>query len=97
MQIINLPKLQKFQLKHANARKSLQTWKKIVDESNRAQARDVLQSFPTAKIISKKRARFEIKHNVYRLVAEIDYQDQLLTIRFIGTHNEYDEIDAKTI
>ncbi|MEN9597836.1 MAG: hypothetical protein RL596_147 [Bacteroidota bacterium] len=58
MQIINLIKLERFHRKHANARKSLQTWKKIVDESIWQKDQDILKSFPTAKIISKKRARF---------------------------------------
>ena len=97
MRIINLPAVDKFQLKHANARKSLEAWKKIIDESEWTKNQDVLKSFPTAKIISNNRARFEINHNVYRLIAEIDYQDQFLVVRFIGTHNDYDKINAKTI
>ena len=97
MRIINLPKIEKFHLKHADARKSLETWKKIVDESVWTKNQDVLLSFPSAKIISTNRARFEIKHNVYRIIAEINYQNKFLEVRFIGTHNEYDKIDAKTI
>ncbi len=97
MRIVNLNKIEKFYLKHANARKSLSTWKKIVTNCSWNRNKDVLISFPTAKILSKSRARFEIKHNVYRLIAEIDFENNFLEVRFIGTHSEYDKIDAKTI
>jgi mRNA interferase HigB len=40
---------------------------------------------------------FNIKGNDYRLVASVQYQASVLVIRFLGTHVEYDEIDAETV
>lgn len=97
MKIIQPMLLEKFARQHANARKSLATWRKAVEDACWKKNQDVLKDFPNAKLLPNKRARFEIVHNTYRLVAELDYDDGLLDIRFIGTHNEYDKIDATTI
>jgi len=56
-----------------------------------------LDDFSQAKIIKNDRARFEIKHNTYRLIAYVGYDSQTVVIRFIGTHSEYDRIDPETI
>ena len=97
MQIVYLEKLRKFSIKHAEARKSLAGWKTVTENAVWKMKQDVLADFPNAKIIKNNRARFEIKHNVYRLVAQMDYIDQIVEIRFIGTHSEYDKIDAENI
>lgn len=48
-------------------------------------------------MIRNNRARFEIVHNIYRLIAHISYEEQFVEIRFIGIHNEYDRIDPEII
>ena len=97
MRIIYLERLNKFGQQHADARKSLSTWKDIVETAKWQNKQDVLTDFPNAKMIKNNRARFEIRHNTYRLIGQIFYDEDYLEIRFIGTHNEYDKIDAETI
>ena len=97
MIIIYQNKLIAFSTKHANARKSLNVWKLVVERAVWKKKQDVLFDFPKAKMIKNNRARFEIVHNYYRLIAFINYADQIVEIRFIGTHAEYDKIDPEII
>ncbi|HEY6503206.1 MAG TPA: type II toxin-antitoxin system HigB family toxin [Chitinophagaceae bacterium] len=97
MLIVYLEKLNAFAKNHANARKSLAVWKMVVEKVTWKNKQDVLDDFPKAKMIKNNRARFEIVHNTYRLIAQIQYENEIVEIRFIGTHNEYDKIDPETI
>lgn len=97
MLIVYLKKLNDFGKKHANARKSLAVWKLVVEQARWKKKQDVLTDFPKAKMIQNNRARFEIVHNTFRLIAHIYYEEKIVEIRFIGTHNEYDKIDPATI
>lgn len=97
MDIIGAKRLVDFTRKHNVAGKSLKEWNRIVLQAAWAKSQDILQDFPKAKILNGKRARFTIKGNSYRLVAEINFIDQEVEIRFVGTHAEYDRIDALTI
>lgn len=97
MLIINLNKLNDFSKKHADARKSLATWQNVTEKVFWKKKQDVLDDFPNAKLIKNNRARFEIKHNAYRLIVYISYEAQTVVVRFIGTHSDYDRIDPETI
>ncbi|ANE52086.1 type II toxin-antitoxin system HigB family toxin [Flavisolibacter tropicus] len=97
MLIVNLNKLNEFGKKHADSRKSLAAWVSVTEQASWKKKQDVLEDFPKAKIIKNNRARFEILHNTYRLIVFINYDGGIVVIRFIGTHNEYDQIDPETI
>lgn len=97
MLILYQNKLQDFGRRHADARKSLNVWRIVVEEAGWKMKQDVLTDFPKAKMIKNNKARFEIVHNTYRLIALIRYIEQIVEIRFIGTHNEYDKIDPETV
>jgi mRNA interferase HigB len=55
------------------------------------------QQYKNASIAGEGRVVFNIKGNAYRLVVAIDYDFQVVFVRFIGTHKQYDKIDVKKI
>lgn len=58
---------------------------------------DVKQIFRSADIFPDNRVVFNIAGNEFRLIVRIEYRFQTVYIRFIGTHADYDKIDANTI
>jgi mRNA interferase HigB len=57
----------------------------------------VMASFSKAKVINAERVRFEIAGGNYRLIVAFDFARQIAFIKFLGTHEEYDRIDAATV
>jgi mRNA interferase HigB len=69
-------------------------------EARRAEWRtsaDVKRNYGTASIVSSDRVVFNIKGNDYRLVTAIDFQRQAIFVKWIGSHRDYDRIDARTV
>ena len=94
MRVIGMEKLEKFWKRHVDAEQSLSYWFSIVKNENWDKPAELTARFPNARVIGRGRAIFNIKGNRYRLVAEINYQRKLIQIRFVGTHAEYDRIEA---
>jgi len=75
----------------------LKTWYDTVKSVQWKTPSDVKKSYANASILKNGRIVFNIKGNSYRLIVRINYEKQWVFIRFIGTHSEYDKIDADNI
>ena len=83
--------------KHPDAEQPLKAW---YDEAVKAQwstPQDIKAQYGNASFVGNNRVVFNIKGNNYRLIVKINYHYQMLWIRFIGTHAQYDKIDATKI
>ncbi len=89
--------LRKFWEKHAETEQYLKTWYDTAMSSTWNSPIDIKKTYANASILKSGRVVFNIKGNDYRLVAKINFEKQWLFVRFIGTHAEYDKIDANTI
>ncbi len=76
---------------------SLKSWYHEAKAAEWRNSHELKQQYQNASIVGNGRVVFNIKGNEYRLVVAIDYDFQVIFIRFIGTHKQYDKIDAKTI
>jgi len=82
---------------NADSEPSLRSWYHDAKIAEWKSSNVIKQQYKNASIIGEGRVVFNIKGNDYRLVVAIDYDFQVIFIRFIGTHKQYDKIDAKTI
>ncbi len=89
--------LRLFWTNHKVSEAALKTWYKEAEEANWTRPKEIRNDFPTASFLSYNRVVFNIKGNHYRLVVRINYDYGLVWIRFIGTHSEYDKIEASKI
>lgn len=97
MRIIALRTLREFWQRHPDSEQSLRAWYANVRRATWKSPADVKISYRNASILPANRAVFNIKGNDYRLVVVIDYTYTVIYIRFVGTHRDYDRIDATTI
>ena len=79
------------------ARAQYDVWRAIVETAEWRTPEDVKKAHPKASILKGGRVVFNIKANDYRLVTVVQYEAGVLMIRFFGSHEDYDKINAETI
>jgi mRNA interferase HigB len=83
--------------KHPETKVSLERWYRLTRAAHWASTDDVRKGAPNAKVLSRERVRFEVAGGNYRLVVAFDFRRQIAFVKFVGTHGEYDRIDALTV
>lgn len=87
-----------FWTKHGDFELQLKTWYRETEKSNWDSINELKAEYPNASIVNDNRIVFNIKGNdYYRLIVKFNFECQLAWIRFIGTHAEYDKINANEI
>jgi mRNA interferase HigB len=97
MRIIAHRTIAKYYLLHTNAKEALESWYHITKEAQWNNLQDIKSTFNSVDFVGNQRYVFNIKGNTYRLIGKILFTHQIIYIRFIGTHKEYDQIDCSTV
>ena len=97
MRVIAKRTLREFWEKQPQAEDPLRSWYAAVEDANWRQPADIKQTYAAASFLADNRVVFNIGGNRYRLVVKVYYDYGRVYIHFVGTHSEYDRIDATTI
>lgn len=97
MRIIARKMLRDFWEQHPDVEGALRSWFADVAQADWSGPADIRQTYSTASFVANNRVVFNIRGNSYRLIVAVNYPYRVVYIRFIGTHREYDQIDAATI
>lgn len=97
MRIIAKKTLREFWEVHADCEEQLKAWYSEIEKSDFQTINQLKESYPNASILKENRIVFNIKGNNYRLIVKFNFEFQIGWVRFIGTHAQYDKINANEI
>ncbi|RJR41631.1 MAG: type II toxin-antitoxin system HigB family toxin [Deltaproteobacteria bacterium] len=97
MWVISRKTLKEFWERHPAAEQALRAWYADVKQAAWKSPADIKKVYRNVSIVAHNRVVFNIKGNTYRLVVMINYEFGIVFIRFVGTHRDYDRINAATI
>lgn len=97
MKIIAIKMLRQLWDKYPDAEQPLKAWFDEAKKANWRNPADIKAQYRSASVLKNRRIVFNIKGNDYRLVVAVAYRFGAVYIKFIGTHKEYDGIDAETV
>ena len=97
MRVISRKILRGFWEKHPDARAALQAWYIDVKHADWNKPSDIKSVYQNESFLGHNRVVFHIKGNKYRIIVVVLYKHGQIYIRFVGTHREYDHINAETI
>ena len=97
MRVIAEKAIKDFWISHPEAQGALEAWLDHVKRAAYEKPEDIQADYGPDVILPRNRAVFNIKGNDYRIVVHVHYASQIVFIRFIGAHKDYDRINALTI
>ena len=97
MRVIAVSALRAFWERYPDAEQPLRAWYEEATIATWTQPADIKAQYRSASVLKNRRVVFNIKGNHYRLVVAVAYKLQIVYVKFIGTHKEYDAVDAETV
>lgn len=97
VRIIARNTLVKFWARHPSTKASLTHWMSVTKDAQWKNSDEAQAAFSKAKALNGERVRYEVAGGDYRLIVAFDFSRQVAFIKFVGTHAEYDKIDALTV
>ena len=97
MNVISKRTLVEFYMQNPQAKIALEVWHSNARKAEWKTPDDIKKIYANASFLKDNRVVFNIKGNDYRLIVHIDYKRKIVRVKFIGTHSQYDKIDAKEI
>jgi mRNA interferase HigB len=97
MRVVSLQTLKVYWEANPETKQQLLAWYDEVLAAQWSQPTDIKERFGSASILKNRRVVFHIKGNHYRLIVAVAYKLGVVYVKFIGTHKEYDLIDAETV
>lgn len=97
MRVISRKALREFWQKHADSEEQLKSWYRETEKATWKNINELKTSYPSASILKDNKIVFNIKGNNYRLIVKFNFDYQISWILFVGTHAEYDNINANEL
>lgn len=97
MRIIAKATLRAFWIRHPDAEESLLAWYREAQKADWDRPEKIKEKYRSASFVGRNRVVFNIKGNKYRLVVKMKYEKQLVFVRFVGTHTDYDAINVEEV
>lgn len=97
MRIIKIKTLREFWQRQPDAEEPLLAWYREAKAADWDEPARIKEKYSSASILKNRRVVFNVHGNKYRLIVKINYKYRVVYIRFIGTHKEYNEINAEEI
>jgi mRNA interferase HigB len=97
MRVIAVSTLRDFWQRYPDAEQPLKAWYEEATTATWTQPADIKAQYRSASVLKNRRVVFNIKGSDYRLIVAVAYKLQVVYVKFVGTHKEYDAVDAETI
>ncbi len=97
MRVIAVSTLRDFWQRYPDAEQPLKAWYEEATTATWTQPADIKAQYRSASVLKNWRVVFNIKGSDYRLIVAVAYKLQVVCVKFVGTHKEYDAVDAETI